>query len=49
MRTLQEVTDLIKSGQENRHVASTNMNHESSRSHAVFTAYINTKVVKMDG
>ena len=36
-------------GQENRHTASTNMNHESSRSHAVFTAYITTKVVKTDG
>jgi hypothetical protein len=40
--SLQEVMDVIKKGQENRKVASTNMNSESSRSHAVFTAYIST-------
>jgi hypothetical protein len=34
--------DLIKRGKDNRHVAQTNMNIESSRSHAVFTAYIKT-------
>jgi kinesin family protein 15 len=36
------VQDLIRRGQENRHVAATDMNSESSRSHAVFTAIIKT-------
>jgi hypothetical protein len=40
--------DIIKRGMENRHVASTNMNLESSRSHAVFTAYIKTVVAHRD-
>lgn len=42
--SLQEVMDVIKKGQENRRVAATNMNLESSRSHAVFTALIRTEV-----
>lgn len=41
--------EVIKKGQDNRHVAATNMNMESSRSHAVFTAYIRTQTVLNDG
>ncbi len=40
--------DIIKRGMENRHIAATNMNLESSRSHAVFTAYIKTVVIHHD-
>jgi hypothetical protein len=40
--------DVIKRGMDNRHVACTNMNLESSRSHAVFTAYIKTVVTHRD-
>lgn len=47
--SLAEVLDVIKKGQYNRHVGSTNMNLESSRSHAVFTAFIKTKTVHKDG
>ena len=44
-----EVIDLIQRGHENRHIASTNMNLESSRSHAVFTAMIQNKTTQRDG
>jgi kinesin family protein 15 len=37
--------EILKKGQLNRTVASTNMNRESSRSHAIFTAYIRTTTV----
>ena len=47
--SLQEVLDLLKKGQDNRHVAATSMNMESSRSHAVFTAYIRTATVDNQG
>ena len=47
--SLKEVMGVIKKGQDNRHVAATNMNLESSRSHAVFTAYIKTQTVHKDG
>jgi hypothetical protein len=46
---LSEVLDLIQRGQDCRHVASTNMNLESSRSHAVFTAFIKTTSTHKDG
>lgn len=46
---LQEVLALIKKGQTIRKVAATNMNKESSRSHAVFTAFIRTMTVHTDG
>ena len=49
VKTLKEVLNVIKVGQENRHVASTSMNLESSRSHAVFTAFIKTNTVLKDG
>jgi len=45
---LKEVMEIIRRGQENRHVASTNMNLESSRSHAVFTAFIKTVLTGHD-
>ena len=32
--------DVISKGSRNRHVGATNMNQESSRSHAIFTAVI---------
>ena len=46
---LADVSALIQRGQLNRTVASTNMNRESSRSHAIFTAYIRTKTVDIEG
>jgi kinesin family protein 15 len=47
--SIQDVIDLINKGQRNRSVASTNMNRESSRSHAIFTAYIRVTTVDKDG
>lgn len=38
--SIQEVMDVITRGSRNRHVGATNMNQESSRSHAIFTAII---------
>ena len=35
-----EIHDLIEEGGKSRTIAATNMNSESSRSHAVFTVYI---------
>lgn len=43
-----DVDRLIKRGQANRSVAATNMNRESSRSHAIFTAYIRMRTVDKD-
>ena len=40
-----DVDRLIKKGQANRTVAATNMNRESSRSHAIFTAYIRMRTI----
>lgn len=48
VNSLEDVTELMKKGQVNRSVASTNMNRESSRSHAIFTAYITTTTVDTD-
>lgn len=39
---INDVFKLIDKGTRNRKIASTNMNRESSRSHAVFTAIIKT-------
>lgn len=47
-RNQKEVQDILKKGSENRRVASTTMNLESSRSHAVFTAFIKTVVTHHD-
>ena len=49
VKNKKEVVELIQKGHENRHIASTNMNMESSRSHAVFTAFIKTNTVMRDG
>lgn len=38
--SIQEVMDVINRGSKNRHIGATNMNKESSRSHAIFTAII---------
>lgn len=46
---LDEVMEIIAQGQRNRNVASTNMNRESSRSHAIFTAYIRTTLTDREG
>lgn len=43
--TPQEAYDVLLRGAKNRHVAETCMNRESSRSHAVFTLYIQCKIV----
>jgi hypothetical protein len=48
-RNQKEVLELIKLGMNKRHVACTNMNLESSRSHAIFTAFIKTLVKHRDG
>ena len=45
VNSLEDVLNLIKKGQVNRSVASTSMNRESSRSHAIFTAYIRTTTI----
>ena len=42
----QDVLDLILRGSKNRHVGSTSMNKESSRSHSVLTTIIETKSMK---
>ena len=44
-----EVQAVINDGSHNRHVAATSMNLVSSRSHAVFTAFIKTMTVHKDG
>ena len=44
-----EVLEVINDGSHNRHVAATSMNLVSSRSHAVFTAFIKTTTVHKDG
>ena len=46
VKSLDEVLGVLNKGQMNRSVASTNMNRESSRSHAIFTAYI--KITTID-
>ena len=41
----EEAYSLIKEGSKSRHIAATNMNKESSRSHTVFSIYITNKTV----
>lgn len=43
---LQETYEILKTGARNRHVGSTSMNKESSRSHSVFTLVIESKETK---
>ena len=45
VKDLSEIMTLLEKGQLNRKVASHSMNRESSRSHAIFTAYIKVKTV----
>ena len=40
----QEAVQILKEASKNRTVAATSMNSESSRSHSVFTLYIQSKV-----
>jgi len=47
--SIKEIMDLINRGQDARHVSATGMNRESSRSHSVFTAYINTTTINEKG
>ncbi len=42
--TYEETIELLLRGNRNRHIGSTNMNIESSRSHSVFTVNIESKV-----
>ena len=44
-----EAYQLIKEGNKSRHIASTNMNIESSRSHAVFSIYITNRTISEKG
>ena len=41
----QEAVQILKEASKNRTVAATSMNSESSRSHSVFTLYIQSKVL----
>jgi len=41
----EETIELLRKGAINRHVGSTNMNLESSRSHSLFTMSIERKVI----
>ena len=47
--SIQEVMTIIQKGARSRHVGQTNMNAESSRSHAIFTATIRMKQVLENG
>jgi len=49
VNSIDDVMAVINKGQVNRSVASTNMNRESSRSHAIFTAYIRTTTIDNEG
>ena len=48
VKNMKDLMELMNKGQRNRTVASTNMNRESSRSHAIFTATIRTITVDQD-
>ena len=43
INNINEGFNIIKTGIKNRHIGITNMNKNSSRSHAIFTLYINSK------
>jgi Kinesin-like protein len=49
VRNTQDAEDLLAKGLANRHVASTNMNRTSSRSHAVFVLSVKTEHTTSDG
>ena len=44
-----DLMDVFNEGNANRHVAATNMNEHSSRSHSVFTITVESSVIKEDG
>jgi kinesin family protein 11 len=48
-RSLEELLDLLRKGLQNRATASTLSNHNSSRSHAIFTMRVLSKEVNEDG
>lgn len=41
----EEINKILRKGSLNRHISSTNMNNESSRSHALFSMIIESKVL----
>merc|ERR1719281_472657 len=49
VKGVEEMQQVMASGQRNRSVASTNMNSESSRSHSIFTVTIETSEVRENG
>ena len=46
--SIKDIMDLIKTGLKGRHIAATNMNAESSRSHAIFSAVIRMETTLND-
>ena len=49
VRSVQDIKKTMMSGSGNRHTAETKMNKESSRSHSIFTIYIETAETREDG
>ncbi len=43
----EDAYNVLRTGAQNRHVASTSMNRESSRSHSIFTLIIQSKVERV--
>ena len=46
IQTIEEALNIIIKGNKLRHVAPTQMNKESSRSHAIFSIYLENKIIK---
>ena len=44
---IEEINQILLKGSTNRHISSTNMNKESSRSHALFSMSVESKVKKI--
>ena len=40
-----QIAELLKQGEKNRHTGVTNMNHQSSRSHTIFKIVIDSQFV----
>eukprot|EP00826_Nyctotherus_ovalis_P052269 TRINITY_DN6603_c0_g1_i4.p1 TRINITY_DN6603_c0_g1~~TRINITY_DN6603_c0_g1_i4.p1 ORF type:complete len:681 (+),score=237.15 TRINITY_DN6603_c0_g1_i4:384-2426(+) len=49
VKSVQDIEQTMARGATNRHTAETNMNKDSSRSHCIFTIYIETAETKPDG
>jgi len=49
VKSVESMEQTMTRGASNRHTAETNMNKDSSRSHCVFTIYVETCVTKKDG